>query len=355
MSSAPESPQRPRCTILPSGPSVTIVIPALNEENYIRRAIASLTPTEGGVDYELIVLDGGSIDRTREIVSEMSAANRRIRLASNAARFQAAAMNIGAKIAKPESDIIIRADGHSEYPPGFVGRLVQELCERKVASVVVSYRSTGITFVQRAIAAAQNSRLGNGGAAHRIAGASRYVEHGHHAAFDRKTLLTLGGYDESFTHNEDAELDVRLSNSGAKIWLCSDLDVAYFPRKTFGALARQYFNYGAGRAKTILKHRCTPKPRQLLPVGILSINSCSLVLGTSFGWPFFLPALAYFGTCAVWGGVIARYERDPACLASGLAATIMHHSWAAGFLAGSLRSIVRKSAGDRAKVAAARS
>ena len=69
---------------------------------------------------------------------------------------------------------------------------------------------------------------------------------------------------------------------------------------------------------------------------------------------FFTRSRLFRNLCSV-GGVIARYERDPACLASGLAATIMHHSWAAGFLAGSLRSIVRKSAGDRAKVAAARS
>jgi succinoglycan biosynthesis protein ExoA len=327
---------------LPSGLSVTILVPTLNEENYIRRAITSLIPVDDGLDYELVVLDGGSTDRTGQIISEMSAANRRIRLAFNAARFQSSAMNIGARIAKPESNVIVRADCHAEYPRGFVRRLAQELRERNAGSVVVPMHTVGTTFLQRAIAAAQNSRLGNGGSPHRIATVSRYVEHGHHAAFDRKTFLSVGGYDESFTHNEDAELDIRLIKSGAKIWLCSDLDIAYFPRKSFAALARQYFCHGAGRAKTISKHSCPLQLRQFLPLAALSTNLCSLVSGISFGWPFFFPILAYLGACAMWGGALARSERDLACLASGLVAVIMHHSWAAGFVYGSIQPKGRK-------------
>jgi len=109
------------------GRAVSILVPTFNEENYIRNAISSLIPTDGAFDYELIVLDGGSTDRTLGIIREMSVANRRIRLASNRARFQAAAMNIGARIAKRDSGIIIRADCHAEYPPDFVDRIAREL------------------------------------------------------------------------------------------------------------------------------------------------------------------------------------------------------------------------------------
>jgi succinoglycan biosynthesis protein ExoA len=314
----------------------------LNEENYVRRAIASLVPADENLDYELIVIDGGSTDCTRQIIEEMGAVNRRIRLASNAGRFQAAAVNRGASIAKPESDIIVRTDCHAEYPPGFVNGVVRELRERDVASVVVPMRTVGTSFVQRAIAAAQNSRLGNGGAPHRNTGQSRYVDHGHHAAFDRRAFLSIGGYDESFTHNEDAEFDIRLVRSGAKIWLCSDLGITYFPRKSFIALARQYFNHGSGRATTMFKHRHPPKIRQLLPVGVLGINVWSVLSGISFGRLFFLPGLAYFGICTTWGGLLARSQRDPACLVSGVAAVIMHHCWAVGFVYRLIRLIVRK-------------
>jgi succinoglycan biosynthesis protein ExoA len=317
---------------MPSEPSVTIIVPTLNEEKYIRQAIGSLIPPGESLEYELIVLDGGSTDRTSLIVKEMAALNSRIRLEPNPARYQSAAVNRGAKIAKPETNIIVRADSHAEYPPGFVVGLVRELKKRDVASVVVPMRTRGKGFLQRGIAAAQNSCLGNGGAAHRTANSSRYVDHGHHAAFDRKAFLAVGGYDESFTHNEDAELDIRLRNSGAQIWLCSELAIGYFPRDSLGALGRQYFNHGSGRARTMLKHRRLPKLRQLLPLGALGMNMLSLATGVGFGWPFFLPTLAYVGACLTGGALLALSERDPAGCAAGLAAMIMHQSWAAGFV-----------------------
>ncbi len=317
---------------MPSEPSVTIIVPTLNEEKYIQNAVASLVPKSGTLDYELIVLDGGSTDRTLSIVEEMAAANPRIRLETNPARYQSAAVNRGAKIAKPESNIIVRADSHAEYPRDFVIHLASELRERDVASVVVPMRTRGKSFLQRAIAAAQNSLMGNGGAAHRTASRSRYVDHGHHAAFDRRAFLAVGGYDESFTHNEDAELDIRLRNSGEQIWLCSELAISYFPRNSFRALSRQYFNHGAGRARTMLKHHRPPKVRQMLPLGALGMNVLSLASGLGLGWPFLLPSLAYVGACLSGGLLLAASERDAAVCTAGLAAITMHQSWAAGFI-----------------------
>jgi succinoglycan biosynthesis protein ExoA len=328
---------------MPSEPSVTIIVPTLNEERYIREAIGSLIPAAEDLDYELIVLDGGSTDRTSSIVGEMAAANSRIRLEMNPARYQSAAVNRGAALAKPESGIIIRADSHAQYPPGFVVGLVRELSERDVASVVVPMRTRGTGFLQRGIAAAQNSRLGNGGAAHRTANTSRYVDHGHHAAFDRRAFLAVGGYDESFTHNEDAELDLRLRNTGARIWLCSELAISYFPRSSLGALARQYFNHGSGRARTMLKHRRPPKVRQLLPLGALGMNALSLASGVGFGWPFFLPTLAYVGACLTGGVFLALSGGDRAGIAAGPAAITMHQSWAAGFIYRVVRTSMSKS------------
>jgi succinoglycan biosynthesis protein ExoA len=317
---------------MPSEPSVTIIVPALNEEKYIRNAINSLIPTGEGIDYELIVLDGGSTDCTPLIVKEMMLLNPRLRLETNTGRYQSAAVNRGAKIAKTDSSIIVRADSHAEYPPDFVVGLVRELRERDVASVVVPMRTRGKGFLQRGIATAQNSRLGNGGALHRAANSSRYVEHGHHAAFERNRFLAVGGYDESFTHNEDAELDIRLANAGARIWLCSELGISYFPRNSLGALARQYFNHGSGRARTMLKHRRPPKIRQLLPLGALGMNVISLALGLGLGWPFLLPGLVYMGACLTGGVVLAFSERDIAGCAAGPAAMVMHQSWAVGFI-----------------------
>jgi succinoglycan biosynthesis protein ExoA len=199
--------------------------------------------------------------------------------------------------------------------------------------------TVGNTCMQRAIAAAQNSRMGNGGSAHRNPGSSGFVEHGHHAAFDRTVFLELGGYDENFTHNEDAEFDKRLVRSGRRIYLDGDAIVTYFPRATLGTLMRQYFNYGAGRARTILKHRARPRLRQVAPVAILLACSASLLLSL-LDYRFLAIPLAYMIACLIWGAGLAIQRRDACLSLAGIAAIVMHLSWGSGFVTRALKSLL---------------
>ncbi|WP_088342846.1 MULTISPECIES: glycosyltransferase family 2 protein [Rhodomicrobium] len=313
-------------------PFVAIIMPALNEEGYIEAAIASVTPEDdGGIDYELLVMDGGSTDRTAEIVERLGEENGRIKLLANPRKIQSAAMNIAARDASPQAQYLLRADCHSHYPEGFAERCVAALREKGAASVVVTMRSVGRGCLQKAIAAASNSRLGNGGSAHRRAGASCYVDHGHHAAFDREAYLALGGYDESFRHNEDAEYDQRVLRSGRRIWLIGDLAIDYFPRADFSALGRQYRNYGWGRANTLMKHRAIPRPRQILPVVIFVGNAGALLLAPLVP-EFLLVPLLYAGLCCGWGLALALKAGNVCTALSGPAAMVMHLSWAYGFL-----------------------
>jgi succinoglycan biosynthesis protein ExoA len=312
-------------------PFVSIVMPALNEEGYIEAAIRSVTPHSGILDFELLVMDGGSTDRTREIVREMSRRDPRIRLVDNPRRIQAAAMNIAVEEADPCARYLLRADCHSLYPEGFAERCIAALIEKKAASVVVTMQSEGRGCLQKGIAAASNSRLGNGGSAHRRSGASGYVDHGHHAAFDRAAYVALGGYDEQFRYNEDAEYDYRLTGSGRRIYLIGDLAIGYFPRSSLLSLARQYRNYGWGRASTVLKHGIVPRPRQLLPVAILLGNTGAAGLAfVNSAW-LVIPLL-YFGLCFGWGLGLASRARDICLVLSGPAAAVMHLSWGYGFL-----------------------
>jgi succinoglycan biosynthesis protein ExoA len=117
--------------------------------------------------------------------------------------------------------------------------------------------------------------------------------------------------------------------------MCADEPVTYFPRQRLGALARQYFRHGAGRARTLLKHRLTPRPRQMAPVIALGLCLVGLLL-----LPF-LPAVSLIASayplgCIAWGAAQAVTRRDPWMLAAGPALVTMHLSWAVGFL----RSVV---------------
>lgn len=311
-------------------PFVTVAVPALNEERYIARALISLSQVSDALDYEILVLDGGSTDFTPRIVQELAQRNPRIRLVRNERRIQSAAMNTAAAIADPRARYLMRADCHADYPAGFIESCVAALESRDAASVVVPMRTVGVTCFQKAVATAQNSRLGNGGAAHRRGGGSRYVDHGHHAAFRRDAFLAAGGYDETFTHNEDAELDVRLRLAGGRIWLNADATVSYYPRSTIRDLAKQYFRHGRGRASTILKHRTTPKLRQLMPLAAVAFGLLGLVFAL-LDPLFLLVPVGYVSTALLAGAFLAVRHASPCAVASGLAALVMHTSWAVGF------------------------
>lgn len=321
-----------------TGPAfIAILVPALNEERYIEACLASLAAQEPGGGFEILVLDGGSTDATRRIVTELARrSSTEIRLVDNPGRLQSAACNLGARVASPRATVLIRADAHALYPAGFLVTCARALAESGATSVVVPMRTVAEggscgSGLQRAIAATQNSRLGNGGSAHRTGGASGFVDHGHHAAFDRAFFLQVGGYDPWFTPNEDAELDHRASRAGGRIWMCGEASVTYFPRRSFDALAKQYFRHGAGRARTLLSHGLRPRLRQCAPLLILIGSFGGLLLVPVNPWFASIPG-GYALACCGWGAVAAVRARDAWLVAVGPAAMTMHLSWAVGFL-----------------------
>src|SRR5690606_10797383 len=142
-----------------------------------------------------------------------------------------------------------------------------------------------------AVATAQNSLVGTGGSAHRTGLGGRFVDHGHHALMRISAYRAVGGYDESFRFNEDAELDYRLTRAGYRIWLTAATVMTYYPRATPSKLFKQYFGYGSGRARNILKHRMVPRIRQMLPLVILP--AVALALLSFVHWSALIPLVLW--------------------------------------------------------------
>lgn len=312
------------------GADVMAVIPVLNEAGHIETCIRSLMTGDARLkDIELVVVDGGSLDATWDIVEKLRIEFPNLHLVHNPKRLQSAAVNLAAREAGEGRRILVRCDAHAIYPAGFVMQVAHSLALRGVASVVVPMDAVGNSCFQRATAWIVDTPLGSGGSAHRGGRKSMFVDHGHHAGFDLKAFLSVDGYDETFSHNEDAEFDTRLRKAGGQIFLDADIRLAYFPRATAGALAKQYFNYGKGRARTLTKHGERPRLRQLIPPAALAACVIGLVTAPFNPLGLILPG-GYLAALALASVAVAAKHKSPCGLMAGPASAIMHMSWSAG-------------------------
>ena len=307
-----------------------IIIPTLNEAPHIQALLECLRAQSDDRIVDVIVADGGSDDGTCALVEDMSARWPLVRLLHNPARIQSAGINKAVASLDPSINIILRVDAHAAYGQTFLTSLLSALEETGADSVVVRLKSGGDGCFQRATGAVSNTIFGTGGAVHRMGVASGFVDHGHHAAMRRASFDAIGGYDETFSANEDAEFDLRLAKNGGRIWFAAEIVVDYFPRTTLPALARQYYRYGFGRAQTQRKHRMRLRARQVIPPAILAAIATSLGLAVFSPWFLIVPA-GYFGPCALVGVWLALREKRACFVLAGAALPAMHLPWAAGF------------------------
>lgn len=313
---------------LPATPCM-VVIPCLNEAAHIEALIDRLTPSVVRLEMRIVVADGGSTDGTQAIVQKIAASNPRVTLLPNPKKIQSAAINLAVERFGDEFASFIRIDAHGDYPADYCDRLIEDADATGADSVVVSMATRGFGAFQKATAIAQNSKLGNGGSPHRQGAKGHWTDHGHHAYMRVKAFRAVGGYDETFSHNEDAELDYRLRAAGYRLWMTDKTFMVYYPRASVPALFRQYLGYGRGRAKNILKHRAMPKIRQMIPLMVFPV-----VAGTSLAflsWAAVIPAVLWAAACLGYGVWMALSQRNPYGPLAGFSAMVMHLAWSAGF------------------------
>lgn len=317
----------------PSASDVLIVIPCLNEAANLPRLLDRLLADSGGAD--IVIADGGSTDGSLEIIADYRRRHRTVHLLPNPRRLQSAGINMAVTAMGRGKTWLLRIDAHCDYPRGYMAGLLDSAERHHATSVVVPMVTRGHRCFQRACAEAQNSLIGTGGSPHRHLGEGRYVDHGHHALMRIDLFLQVGGYREAQSHNEDAELDLRLQAAGGRIWLEPSQAIVYHPRGTARALLRQYFKYGEGRARTMRLHGTTLKPRQAAP--LLVPPAIALVPLATLHPVFALPAAAWATICLLYGLLLGVRARSGCAAASGIAAMIMHLGWGSGYLWQQLR------------------
>ncbi|WP_051940392.1 glycosyltransferase family 2 protein [Phaeacidiphilus oryzae] len=327
----------------PSAPSVSVIMPVLNEERHLRTAVTRILEQEYPGDLEVVIALGPSEDRTDEIaaqlVAETAGTSREVRTVPNPTGRTPAALN--AAIRGSRHPIVVRVDGHGLLTPGYIATAVRLLADKSAANVGGVMHAEGETDWERAVAAAMTSRIGVGNAAFHTGGEAGPADTVYLGVFRRKVLERLGGYNEEFVRAQDWELNYRIRQDGGLVWFTPDLKVSYRPRPSVRKLARQYRDYGRWRRVVTRYHRGSVNLRYLAPPAAVAGCAVGLVAGAVLH-PLFLvlpggyAAAVLLGSLREGRGLPARARAWlPVALAT------MHMSWGWGFLT-SPRSLARR-------------
>ncbi len=320
-------------------PTVSIIVPCLNEEKRIRFLMdAIFAQTYPRSLLTVTIADGHSTDHTREVIAAFKFAHPDIQLQviDNDIRNISAALNRA--ISASDCEIILRLDAHSGPSPHYVEKSVAALLDGKGENVggVWNIQPGSETWVARSIAAAAAHPFGVGDAQYRYAQEASYVDTVPFGAYRRALIDKIGGYDESLWANEDYEFNVRIRQAGGKIWLDPAINSVYFARSTFASLARQYFRYGFWKFKMLRRYPNTLRWRQALPpLFVVSLFFAILAAPfiSVFAWLLVLEILAYVGLLGL-AGLMLSIKRHEIYYFLGvpMSIAVMHFAWGSGFL-----------------------
>ncbi len=320
-------------TETPNG--VSVILPLLNEEAYLERAVDAILSQDYLGNMEVILAIGPSRDRTLEIAGKIRKRDPRVVLVENPSGRTANGLNLA--IAASRYSIIVRVDGHAEIPSNYISVAVKLLEETGAVNVGGVMAAVGVTTFEKAVARAMRSPLGVGASRFHTGGAAGSVDTVYLGVFLREALISVGGFDERFTRAQDWELNFRLRNQGGIIYFDPKLHVTYRPRPTLRALAKQYFEYGRWRRVVTRRHQGTVNLRYLAPPFALIGTVISIFVGAFIAPVGFIPACIYLMFLVIASALIGRgfveRMRLPMILLT------MHMSWGAGFITSS-RSFV---------------
>lgn len=309
-------------------PAISVILPVLNEESHLERAVLSVLSQDYRGPLEIILALGPSRDRTNEIATKLASQDNRVKLLDSPTGKTAAGLNLA--LAASKSPVVVRVDGHAQIPNNYISLIVEILNKTGAVNVGGVMAAVGTTAFERAVAGAMRSPLGVGASRFHTGGEAGEVDTVYLGAFRREALIAIGGFDERFTRAQDWELNFRLRENGGVIYFDPRLHVTYRPRSSVGALAKQYFEYGRWRRVVSRRHSGTINYRYLAPPFALLGFSTSIVLGVLLSSIFFIPALVYLLFVVLASLKISTSVGEYLLLL--VVIPTMHFAWGAGFI-----------------------
>lgn len=314
---------------------VTVIIPVLDERSTIASAVrAGLAQHLEGAGLEVVAVDGGSRDGSRQMLDALAARDPRVRVLDNPAGGTPQALNIG--LAAARGEYWLRLDGHSRVPDDYVRRLLTHLDDGRAEAAGGIVHGVGAGAFGRAAAAVQDSRFGVGNARHHYATRTTYVDHLSHGLYRVDRSRAIGGFDESLVRNQDFDFDFRYGLGGGRILLDATITFERLVRGSVTGLARQFHQYGYWKYVVLRRHPRSFHLRWLAPPALIVGLTTGICLSpTKAGRRLFaVVGGSYVGTVIATAAALGDRMSRPSL--RGCAMVTMHLAWGSGFLRAAL-------------------
>jgi glycosyltransferase involved in cell wall biosynthesis len=278
---------------------VSILIPTLNEENYIVDCVRSVLSFDipYGHEIEIIITDGMSSDSTRQLIlNNFSEAP--LVIIDNEDVFQANGINKAVQHSKGE--FIMRLDAHAIYPKDYLQKcltLINETGADNVGGAVQTLQGAE-TFSAKIVQSLTTHPFGVGDSTFRTIEFKGEVDTVPYGFFRRKIFEKVGLLNEKLIRAQDYEFNRRIHSLGGKIYIDTSIKIKYFNQASlFKFYGKQFFKEAPYNAYMwyLAPHTFTIRH------AITAVFSLGIILGFIFSFIHIFFLYVYFCTLTIYG------------------------------------------------------
>jgi len=282
-------------------PIVSIIVPCRNEELYIEDCLKSIVEQSYPKDkLEVIVVDGLSIDKTRNIVERYARQFDFIKLFNNEKKITPTALNKGIK--HSNGKFILWMSAHNAYDKNYVTRCLESAMKYGVENIggVIKTIPRGKNLMAEAICTVLSNRFGIGNSVFKTGSTKpKIVDTVFGGCYRREVFDKIGTFNEKLVRGQDMEFNLRLKKAGMKTLLIPDIVSFYYARSSFVPFIKHNFLNGVWAILPFKYTKNVPVSlRHLVPLAF--VLGLVLILTSSFVNIFFLmPLYIILGTYIV--------------------------------------------------------
>ncbi|MDD2707730.1 MAG: glycosyltransferase [Verrucomicrobiae bacterium] len=240
-------------TLPPTLPPVSVLIAAYNEEKVIVQTIRSILNNGYGGELEIIMINDGSTDRTREMIENAFPKENRLRASHQPNRGKSAALSLASQLAR--HPFLVTLDADTQLEPGAIAHLLRPMIESRAVGAVSG-----------------NAKVGNRGKWLTEFQSLEYVcgfnldrraydelncitvVPGAVGALRRQAVMEAGGITAE-TLAEDTDLTIQIRRLGWQVRYAEEAVGWTESPETLRSLVKQRFRWAFGTLQCLWKHR----------------------------------------------------------------------------------------------------